>query len=261
MERSTSEDTQSQGSCTISSDTISSGTRSVGGKTLREEVRETMGEENLPSLYIGTPHPFPYISTGFCHSLRNLFLPFPDHKWEPVSARFIPDARNAIVEAAVRNEFDLLMMIDADQYFGWDFFLELWEGLQQHGPDAIVTGWSICKTGMFANRPSLFKFGQADGGVDAFTEAEIQTAGRYFEVDGFGSCGLLGYTSTFRKLKPPVYADLNLINDEPPVDGMFAATTFTVGQDVLTSARFRAAGVKLIAARDARMPHEIVKSI
>lgn len=190
-----------------------------------------------------------------------MFVPFPDHMWEPVGARFIPDARNAIVHSAMEGGFDLVMQVDADQWFPWNFFLELYEGIKEHGEDTIVTGWSICKSGIFANKPSVFGYDDERGGVYAISEAQIQTSERYFPVHSFGTAGFLAPTSVFRKIDSPWFADLNTLHDDKRIHGAFVATTFTVGQDILFTARAREAGIKVLCARDARMPHETVTSL
>ena len=220
-----------------------------------DEKREKFKDPEMPSVYIATPHPYPFISRGFCISLRNLFIPFPDHHFETVQGRNIPDARNVAIYNAMANGFDYIMMIDADQYFPWDFFIELYGGIKEYGPDTIVTGWSVCKTGLFAGKTSVYT--QNEHSVDAIPSVELQTSERYREVDAFGTAGFLAPTKVFEKVEPPYFTDINIICGDKRPDGTYP-TEFAMGQDIYSTDRFRQAGVKIVCATDMRMPHETV---
>ena len=50
--------------------------------------------------------------------------------------------------------------------------------------------------------------------------------------------------------------DINLIRDGGEVAGAFKATRFVMGQDIVFANRAREAGIKLICATRAYMPHE-----
>jgi hypothetical protein len=189
-----------------------------------------------------------------------MFVPFPDNLKEPVMGRNIPDTRNLAVANAIENNFDYTMQIDADQCFAEDFFLKLWGGIKKYGENTIVTGWAKCKSGQFGGQPCVFRNGD-DGEMYAVSEVELQTSDDYIEIDSFGTCGFLAPTSIFRKLKPPWFTDLNVIYPDQRIHGAYVGTKFEVGQDVFFTSRLREAGVKVVCATKARMPHEVVKVI
>lgn len=197
----------------------------------------------------------PYISAGYANSLRNMFVPFP-HRYEQIKARFLADARNALVQHAIDAGFDYVLQIDADQWFPPEFFVTLWEGIKRYGDDAVVTGWSICKAGKYAKQPSVYRV--ADGDIVAITTAELRHREEYIEVDAFGTCGFLASTKLLRKLRSPWFADINLIRDDLRVDGLLVATEFAMGQDLSFATRIKEVGGRLICATKMRMPHEEV---
>jgi hypothetical protein len=188
-----------------------------------------------------------------------MFIPFPDHLFEPVQGRNIPDTRNSAVYSAIHGGFDYHMQIDEDQRFNWDFFLKLYGGIQEYGQDTIVTGWSKCKSGPFAGKPNIYRC--TDDGVDALTETELQTSPEYIEVDSFGTSGFLAPTSIFKKFEDPWFADINIIHDDKRIAGLYAGTQFAVGQDLFLARRLIEAGVKIVCATKARMPHMVITEI
>lgn len=216
------------------------------------------GLAGLPKIYIGTPWPIPYISTGFCHSLRNMLVPFP-YVFECVKSRFLADARNAIVEQAIVRNFDYVMQIDADQQFPPDFFIRLWRGIQEYGDNAVLTGWSICKAGRYEGQPSVYRVRDAD--VHAISIAELSRRRGFIEVDAFGSCGFLASTAFFRKMRQPWFADINLIRDDLRMDEFHVATEFVMGQDLSFAVRAKEAGGRIICVPEMRMPHEEMKVV
>lgn len=214
----------------------------------------------MPSVYICSPSRSDFVSRGFTTSLRNMFIPFPDHHYEPVQGRNIPDARNAGIFTALENGFDYIMQVDEDQRFPWDFFIELYGGIKEYGKDAIVTGWSICKSGLFGGQPSVFRKG--DDGVYALTEAELQASEKYIEVDAFGSCGWLAHRSLFEGLQPPWFADIHLIHpSEIGPDGLYEGSIFSVGQDIYLANRVKQNGGRVVCATNSRMPHEYIATL
>jgi hypothetical protein len=182
-----------------------------------------------------------------------MFIPFPDNHYEPVQGRNIPDARNAAVNNALHGVFDLHMQVDEDQTFEWDFFLKLYGGIKEYGEDTIVTGWSICKTGTFQGKPSVYR-SERDK-VVSVPEVELQTSPDFIEVDSFGSCGFLAPTSVFEKIGDPWFADINIILEDKQVDGLYVGTEFAVGQDIAFASRLKKAGIKIVCATKARMGH------
>ena len=250
MTLSISESTQNLDSCGHISDTTLSGCTNVDSAEI--------DLASLPKVYIGTPWPIPYISAGFCKSLRNMFVPFP-HVFETMSSRFLADSRNAIIDQAIKGGFDYVMQLDADQQFKPDFFLRLWEVIKTHGEDAIATGWAICKGGKFANESSVYRVGTDDIVSVPVTELEHRT--EPFEVDAFGTCGFLASTSFFKKLNPPWFADINIIRDDLRMDEFHIATEFAMGQDLTFGIRAKEAGAKLIVVPQMRMPHEDMRTI
>ena len=233
------------------------GQTSTGSSSDKERTQKQSGAKEMPSLLICSPSRAEYVSRGFTHSLRNMFVPFPDNHYDPVQGRHIADARNAAVYAAITNDFTLHMQVDEDQRFPWDFFLNLYEGIKQYGENTIVTGWAICKSGIFGGKPCVFR---KDGGeVVAISEAELQASPEYIEIDSFGTCGFMAPTSVFKQLEPPWFADVNILH--PPRDGdngLHVGTSFVVGQDVFMSNRLREAGTKIICSTKSRMPHEFM---
>lgn len=212
----------------------------------------------LPKVYIGTPWPIPYISSGFTQSLRNMFVPFP-HMFEMVRSRFLADARNAIIDQAIKGKFDYVMQIDADQYFPPEFFLRLWEVVKAYGDDAIATGWSVCKAGKFGGQSSVYRVGTDD--IVSVPITELEHTREPFEVDAFGTCGFLASTSFFKKLNPPWFADINIIRDDLRMDEFHIATEFAMGQDLSFGVRAKEVGGKLIVVPGMRMPHEDIRTI
>lgn len=214
--------------------------------------------EGLPKIFIGTPWSVPYISSGFCTSLRNMFVPFP-HVYEQIRSRFLADARNAIVDQAIKANFDYVMQIDADQHFPPNFFLRLWEGIKEHGDDAVITGWSICKAGKFGGQSSVYRIRDTD--IVAVPVTELQHRREYLEVDAFGTCGFLASTKLFAKFNPPWFADINLIRDDLRMDELHVATEFVMGQDLSFAVRAREVGGRIYCATDMRMPHEEMRTL
>jgi len=202
---------------------------------------------------MASPSRAEYYHRLFGASLRNLFVPFPDHYYEPVQGRNIPDARNAAVRNALHGKFDLHMQIDEDQTFEWDFFLKLYGGIKEYGENTIVTGWSICKSGIFEGKPSVYR-SERDR-VVSVPQVELQTSPEYIEVDSFGSAGFLAPTSVFERIGAPWFTDINLILEDRRVDGLYVGTEFAVGQDIHTTSRLRKAGVNIVCATKARMGH------
>ena len=215
--------------------------------------KEISGAEDLPSLYIASPSRSEYYHRLFGASLRNLFVPFPDNHYEPCQARNIPDTRNSAVSNAIRGKFDLHMQVDEDQTFEWDFFLKLYGGIKEYGENTIVTGWSICKSGTFERKPSVYR--TEGNSVVSVPEVELQTSPEYIEVDSFGSCGFLAPTSVFDRIKAPWFTDINLISEDKRVDELYVGTEFAVGQDIHLASRLKQAGVKVVCATKARMGH------
>jgi len=172
------------------------------------------------------------------------------------SSRFIPDGRNSLVWTAIQNGFDYIVQIDADQKFKPDFFLNLWKGIKEHGDDTIVTGWSRCKSGKFGKKPSVFRREGHD--IVSITESELENRHGYIEVDSFGTCGFIASIKFLKKLKPPWFADINVICEEERIDELYVASEFAVGQDIAFAGRVREAGGTIICSTDAYMPHETV---
>lgn len=187
-----------------------------------------------------------------------MFVPFP-HVYEISRARFLADARNAIIDQAIKGNFDYVMQIDADQYFPPEFFLKLWEVVKAYGDDAIATGWSICKGGKFAGESSVYRVGTDD--IVSVPITELEHTREPFEIDAFGTCGFLASTSFFKKLNPPWFADINIIRDDLRMDEFHIATEFAMGQDLSFGVRAKEVGGKLIVVPGMRMPHEDTRTI
>jgi len=152
-----------------------------------------------------------------------------------------------------------MMQIDADQHFDPDFFIKLWEGIQEHGDDTIITGWATCKTGKFANEPSIFRVEDHD--IVSVSKEELEASPTYIDADSYGSCGFLMSTKLLEKIHPPWWADVNLIREDIKVHGAFVGTEFTLGQDVVFGARVKEAGGSIKVRTDAFMPHEVIRTI
>jgi hypothetical protein len=184
-----------------------------------------------------------------------MFVPFP-HVFEVGSARHIPDARNALIQTARYNGVDYIMQIDADQQFPPDFFLKLWGGIKEYGDESIITGWAICKSGMYGGQPSVIRFGKHES--VPFTTQELCSEEGYQEVDAFGSCGFLAATSVFDKIDPPWFADVNIIHPGWKVGEFHIGTEHTLGQDISFGSRAKEAGIKMYVCNEMRMPHKTV---
>lgn len=184
-----------------------------------------------------------------------MFIPFPDHYFEIVRARNIPDARNAIVASALHGKFDYLMMLDADHRFRWDLFLLLWEGIKKYGDESIITAWAKCKTGMFEHQPCVMR--KEEHGIHAVEEAELRSAKTYLEVHHFGTCGFLAPTKVFKRFESgPYFTDVNVLHPPKEGDELLQSSEFLVGQDLWATHRFGEAGIKMYVATEAFMPHE-----
>ena len=226
-------------------------------KQLPENL-STIGMDDLPKVFISTPWNFPYISAAFATSLRNMFVPIP-HIYDPMQGRYVADARNAIIYNALESQFDLVMMIDGDNYPSTNFFIDLWKLIKPCPDNTIATGWSVIKSGRMEGRSSIFKW--RNGDFDALTIEETSLQTSPFEAEGFGSCGFLCSTEIFRKLQHPWFADINIIHEERKLDEFYMATEFAMGQDLCFSIKARQAGIKIICDPRLRMPHEVISTI
>jgi len=213
---------------------------------------------DLPKIFIGTPWSVPYIPAAFTLSLRNMLVPLP-HVFDFVAARHVVDARNAIVKLAIDNNFDFVMMLDADQSFPSNFFIELWKIVQQDPENNIATGWAIIKTGKYAGKTSVCKW--KNGDFYAEDPKKVSIRKKPFQTDGFGTCGFLCSTKIFKRLTFPWFTDINIICEENRLGQFYVATEFAMGQDLCFSIKAKEVGARLICHPKMKMPHQVLQNI
>ena len=215
--------------------------------------------EKLPSVYFGIPWPATFVSTHFAIHLRNCFFPFPDVVVEPMKARNIADARNAIVNNAIEGNFDYVMMCDADQWLMPETFLQLYKGIKIHGSNTVATAWSVCSSGVFANQTSVYR--KEGTGVVPIPSVELEVAPEYIPCAAFGTACFLAPTEVFKRIEPPWFGDVFAIREGDEFSGLLRPTEFVIGQDIYASNRLSEAGNQLIVATKARLPHERMTAI
>jgi hypothetical protein len=211
--------------------------------------------DKCPKILIGVPWVYHAISTGFCESLRNMYVPFPTVLCRIFKGRGIADARNLIVGAAIEGGFDYVMEIDADQYARPELFIMLWEVLRQYGRENVVaSSWARLKTDKWRGRPCVFQF--SDRTLVPLTEEDVRGRDGPFEADAIGTCGFLASTALFRRIPPPWHRDVYLIRPDVRVGELYAASEFKLGQDLGFSFAVREAGGKIIVEPKAFLEHE-----
>ena len=175
--------------------------------------------------------------SAFLACMESLQRP-PNTKFDMVESTDIPGARNTLVQRALENGSEWILMLDDDHTFGSDF---LWKLLAHEKP--IVSGLYLARAG--GHEPIAFSHRRADKLYERINLPELPAEG-LLRVKAVGAGGLLVRSEVFWAI------------DENPTwfeHGRVIGEDWNAAEDIIFCEKAQKAGFDVFVDLGARMGH------